>query len=317
MSTGFWTTVTTVTEKKSKVASNVAPESTNSLRSEDDETKKKGDGHENLDYHVDVVIMTAVEDEYVAVRRVFQEIFSEEFASGYKYSLANYEIPNYKKIIVAIFRQNSMGLVAASMTSTYALNKFNPKLLLMCGVCAGIQGKAELGDLIVMSPVYNYGAGKFSAGRFFPDYQQRILDATVRPIIEQMVCDRDLARSIKDAWEHTLGKPSTELAIHLYPGGSGAAVITDEVVIEEIKAHQRTLGAIDMESYAIAEVANAALAKEIPWLVVKGVQDFASPLKNDQYREYCAFCSGLFAKKFLERYFVKYMPETPQTNDSQ
>ena len=53
--------------------------------------------------------------------------------------------------------------------------------------------------------------------------------------------------------------------------------LSHKVVVEEIKAHQRTLGAIDMESYAIAEVANAALAKEIPWLVVKGVQDFAFP----------------------------------------
>lgn len=307
MSIGFWTTVEEVAAKKPSVLSNVAPESTNSLRPEEDEKKQKGERHKILEYHVDVVIMTAVEDEYVAVRRVFQEIFSEEFASGYKYALANYDIPNYKKIIVAIFRQNSMGLVAASMTATYALNKFNPKLLLMCGVCAGIQGKAELGDLIVFSPVYDYGAGKNSAGKFFPDYQQRVLDATVRPIIEQMVCDKELARAIKDGWKSTIGKPNTELTIHLYPGGSGAAVITDEAVVAEIKAHQRTLGAIDMESYAIAEVANAALAKEIPWLVVKGVQDFASPLKNDQYREYCAFCSGLFLKKFLETYFVKYM----------
>ena len=122
-----------------------------------------------------------------------------------------------------------MGMVAASMTATYALNKFNPKLLLMCEACAGIQEKAELGDLIVFSPVYDYGAGKYAAGKFFPDYRQRELDAIVRPIIEQMICDKELARAIKDGWNNTIGKPSTELAIHYYPGGSGAAVITDEV----------------------------------------------------------------------------------------
>lgn len=60
-----------------------------------------------------------------------------------------------------------------------------------------------------------------------------------------------------------------------------------------------------MESYAIAEVANAALTREIPWLVVKGVQDFASPLKDDQYREYSAFVSATFIKKFLD-YFFKH-----------
>lgn len=252
---------------------------------------------------VDVVLMTAVEDEYRVVCKIFKNIFAEYFENGFKYCLVNCEIIDGVNIVIAVFRQNNMGLVSASMTATYALNKFKPNLLLMCGVCAGVKDKANLGDLIIFSPVYDYGSGKYCADHFLPDYRQHQINGVVRPIVEKMCCDINLKREIRDAWENQSGKPITELEIHIYPGGSGAAVITDEGVVEELKTHQRTLGAIDMESYAIAEVANAAMTKEIPWLVVKGVQDFATPLKNDQYREYAAFVSGVFIKKFLQEFY--------------
>lgn len=269
------------------------------------ETKEHEDAVKPEIIVVDAVLMTAVEDEYRMARMVFKDIFAEKYENGFKYCLVHHEICEGNNVVIAIFRQNNMGLVSASMTATFALNKFNPKLLLMCGVCAGVEGKANLGDLIIFSPVFDYGSGKYHNGTFFPDYRQHQIDSQVRPIVEEMKCDINLKREIKDAWENATGKPNTELEIHIYPGGSGAAVVTDESVVNSIRSHQRTLGAIDMESYAIAEVANAALTREIPWLVVKGVQDFASPLKNDVYREYSAFVSATFIKRFLNRFFGK------------
>lgn len=304
----FWNTVDDVIKKKEETRSNKFNNVDNSVIRENEYKQKdiKEDDialKSEIELAVDVVLMTAVEDEYRAVCKIFKNIYAEYFENGFKYCLVNYEIINDVNIVIAIFRQNNMGLVSASMTATFSLNKFKPKLLLMCGVCAGVKDKANLGDLIIFSPVYDYGSGKYSAGHFLPDYRQHQINGVVRPIVEKMCCDINLKREIKDAWENQSGKPITELEIHIYPGGSGAAVITDEGVVEELKTHQRTLGAIDMESYAIAEVANAAMTKEIPWLVVKGVQDFATPLKNDQYREYAAFVSGIFVKKFLEEFY--------------
>lgn len=310
---GFWDNVDEVLEIKGnnreKVASSyIAGKNTenkkNEIKSKEIKEKDKQASSES-ELNADVVLMTAVEDEYIAVRKIFRNVYAEKFENGFKYSLVNCEIVEGKNITIAIFRQNCMGLVSASMTATYAVNKFNPELLIMCGVCAGVKGKANMGDLVVFSPVYDYGSGKYNSGQFLPDYRQRQIDATVRPLVEKMSCDKNLKREIKDAWENQVGRPQTELDIHIYPGGSGATVITDEEVIKKIKMHQRTLGAIDMESYAIAEVANAATTKEIPWLVVKGIQDFATPLKNDEYREFAAYVSGVFVKKFLERFYLK------------
>lgn len=304
----FWNTVDEVRKKKAETRSDRVNNVDNSVIREG-EYKQKDTKENDIalrnenELTVDVVLMTAVEDEYRVVCKIFKNIFAEYFENGFKYCLVNCEIIDGVNIVIAVFRQNNMGLVSASMTATYALNKFKPNLLLMCGVCAGVKDKANLGDLIIFSPVYDYGAGKYCAGHFLPDYRQHQINGVVRPIVEKMCCNINLKREIRDAWENQSGKPITELEIHIYPGGSGAAVITDEGVVEELKTHQRTLGAIDMESYAIAEVANAAMTKEIPWLVVKGVQDFATPLKNDQYREYAAFVSGVFIKKYLQEFY--------------
>ena len=252
-----------------------------------------------LEKNVDIVILTAVEDEYKAVCNVFSPKLIEQYENGYKYSIFSLKSVD-KHMTVAVFRQNEMGMVYASLTATKAINKCNPQIVLMCGVCAGIEGKTNLGDLVVFSPVYDYGSGKYVSGVFMPDFRQCRIDERLRSIVEQMIDDDNLIRQIKDSWQHNIGNPETELRIHIYPSGSGAAVITDDIVINEIKSHQRTIGAIDMESYAIAEVARTT---SLPWLIVKGVQDFANPLKNDTYREYSAHVSSMFLKAFLEKFF--------------
>lgn len=291
---------------------NMPPENPRDTKASNENTVKPKEVKDTADLHnthdtlpdlVDVAIITAVEDEYLAAKKVFKNVFSERFENGFKYSLSNYEVSQGKTITIAIFRQTYMGLVSAAMTAAYAIYKFNPKLMLMCGVCAGVEGKCNLGDLIVFSPVYDYGSGKYTHGQFLPDYRHRQIGAEIRPLVERMCADTQLAREIKDSWDFHPGKPDTELRIHICPGGSGAAVITDEAVIASLKTHQRSLGAIDMESFSIAEVASAATTREIPWLVVKGVQDFATPLKNDTYRQYAAFVSALFLQKFLALYF--------------
>lgn len=291
---------------------NMSPENPRDTNASNESTVKPKEVKDAADLHnthetpsdfVDVAIITAVEDEYLAAKKIFKNISSERFENGFKYCLSNYEVTQGKTITIAIFRQTYMGLVSAAMTAAYAIYKFDPKLMLMCGVCAGIKEKCNLGDLIVFSPVYDYGSGKYAHGHFLPDYRHRQIGAEIRPLVERMCADTQLAREIKDSWDFHLGKPDTELKIHIYPGGSGAAVITDEAVIDSLKTHQRSLGAIDMESFSIAEVASAATAREIPWLVVKGVQDFATPLKNDTYREYAAFVSAVFLQRFLTLYF--------------
>lgn len=271
--------------------------------SDSNQKKSKPTNEARPEKMADVVIVTALQDEYEAVRNVFQNIDRGTYKNGTRSSFVELKISKERKVTIAVIMLGRMGLVSAAVVATSALHRFNPDLLVMCGVCAAISDKIKLGDLIVFSDVYDYDSGKYTDNEFLPDSRPYTIDDLVRTCADQLVGNENKAREIRAAWENKAGKPKTELRIHICPAASGAAVIANKEIAESVKSYKRTMGAIDMESYAIAEAANNPMSRKIPWLVVKGVQDYATSKKNDQYREYAAFASAFFAKMFLKEYF--------------
>lgn len=210
---------------------------------------------------------------------------------------------NGAPIRLALATQHEMGLVSASILSTISLMTYHPKLLLMGGICAGVEGKTSIGDLIVADPVFNYEAGKRTPKGFEANYTQRHLTRKCRELVEELKNDRTFLRTIKDSWDIDTGKPHTEIDVHIAPMGSGSSVLTEPKVLEDISHHQRKITGIDMESFAIGQSAYEVLGEETPWIVVKGVQDYANEDKNDKSREYAAYVSAKFIIEFLRRYF--------------
>lgn len=206
-------------------------------------------------------------------------------------------------IKLALASQREMGLVSASILATISLLTYKPKLLIMGGICAGVEGKTSIGDLIVADPVFNYEAGKRTSNGFKANYTQRHLTRRCKELAEQLQSDRAFLRAIKDSWDLEIGKPQTEIAVHIAPMGSGSSVLTEPKVLEDVSQHHRTITGIDMEAFAIGQSAYEALREEIPWIVVKGVQDYANEDKNDKSREYAAYISAKLIIEFLKRYF--------------
>lgn len=83
---------------------------------------------------------------------------------------------------------------------------------------------------------------------------------------------------------------------------SGSAVRADHP-FEEVRAPVRGTVAIDMESAAFGLVMSRYPL--IPWLVVKGVCDYADENKNDTYHNYAACASALYALSFIQAYVTK------------
>jgi nucleoside phosphorylase len=61
---------------------------------------------------------------------------------------------------VAVTWATDMGMVAASTAAIPLMEKYKPRCISMSGVCAGRQGKVELGDVIVADRLWTYDAGK-------------------------------------------------------------------------------------------------------------------------------------------------------------
>jgi nucleoside phosphorylase len=78
------------------------------------------------------------------------------------------------------------------------------------------------------------------------------------------------------------------LRLHVAPMGSGARVIEDEDIWTFISpAMRKTLG-IEMEAVAIPEVAHRQRQRQLDWLVMKGVMDFADHGRDDHFKAFAA-----------------------------
>ena len=246
----------------------------------------------------DVALVTAMQSpELEQGLQAFSDTWHKEGREGVVYNVATLELQE-SPVTIAAAAQNDIGMVPAAILATKTIQAWRPRLLAMAGVCAGVRGKVELGDVVVGRQVFDYGAGKREAGNLAPDFQPASLNETILSHALALASDRQRLAEIRDLWPIDSGKPRTDLVAHVGPMASGAAVLADETVVKDVTDHQRSLIAIDMEAYGVMRAAAAAIRPPAT-IVVKGVQDFADSAKSDEHREYAAFVSARFLYRLL------------------
>lgn len=271
-------------------------------KSERDATSFESRNGDEPPQRIDLAIITAVaEPELEQVLKAFGPDWRREGKEGVVYHICSYTF-NGIPVTIAAASQNDMGMVPAAILATKTLRAWSPQIVAMTGVCAGVKGKVNLGDIVVGSQVFDYGSGKVVKGKLVPDYQYATVIDHATSFVRAAAGNKKLLKGIKDKWPTESGRPDTELRAAVGPMGCGAAVVADDNLIDGVKQNKRSLIAIDMESYGIMRAAAAAHPPPIG-LVVKGVQDFADSSKNDQYREYAAFVSAQFLRSFLDEYW--------------
>jgi nucleoside phosphorylase len=185
------------------------------------------------------------------------------------------------------------------------LHTFSPRYLAMVGICAGIRGVCNIGDIICADPCWDWGSGKFvdRAGEsdFLQAPSQLRLDSFLRARLMLMEGDQALWDRIKREWS-TGNAPSTELRLRVGPMASGAAVLSDLKSAGNIKEQHRQLAGIDMEAYGIFAAAAESALPQPKAMVLKSVADFADPEKSDNFRDYAAFTSVKALEEFATRY---------------
>ncbi len=189
-----------------------------------------------------------------------------------------------------------MGIAASAVLASKMISTFRPRYLAMTGICAGRLGKSNYGDIVVAEPSWDWGSGKMDSfegqARFRPLPHQLDMDVDFASSIEQM-CDNVelLARIKRDARGK---KPDTELRARVAPMASGAAVIANPKILEELLDDNRGLMALEMEAYGVASACNGSSKPRPLCLIVKSVCDFADEDKSDDFQEYAAETSSRF-----------------------
>ena len=151
-----------------------------------------------------------------------------------------------------IFMHAGWGKVSTAGACQFAIDAFQPQLMVNLGTCGGLEGLAELGEILCVSETAFYDIYESMA-----DYAQAI---------EFYSSKADLSWLPEELTEHT----------------RRARLVSADQDIQP-RAYERLtqeFGAVaaDWESAAFAWVAKR---NGIPWLILRGVSDLVSPTKAE------------------------------------
>lgn len=206
---------------------------------------------------------------------------------------------------VAAVSAARMGMISAGLTVSRVIERLRPRLVAMTGICAGVQGKANLGDVIFADPCWDWQSGKYlreadDSASFAIAPHQLGPTAAARAHIEQIRADRPFLAAISVEGPD---EPPAVPKIIIGPMASGSAVIADAEIVSEIKSQNREVCGIEMECYGVFAAVENATAPKPKALALKAVCDFANPHKNDKIQRYAAYASARVMRELMERYF--------------
>lgn len=189
------------------------------------------------------------------------------------------------------------GMPSSAALAAKMVERFKPKYLVMLGICAGVRGKTNLGDVIVADPSWDCGSGKFAEGAdgsqvFLAAPYPHPLDPQISQIASELAGRPETSRTIKGSWMGA--EPPTALNVRVGPMASGAAVLASSQAILPITAQNRELLGVEMEAYAVMAAADYARRPSPIPIVIKSVCDFADSTKSDDWQRYASFTSAAF-----------------------
>ncbi|WP_459477358.1 phosphorylase family protein [Clostridium saccharoperbutylacetonicum] len=207
-----------------------------------------------------------------------------------------------KSLSVIATSSIQMGMPAAAVTSMKLINNFHPKYIAMVGITAGIREKANFGDILVAEYSWDYGSGKIKFDKkvgttvFVPDPKPIQLKYELREKFAHHKANRSFLSEIKEKCK--IKKPNTDLNVFIGPVASGAAVVENQNLIDDIQGHVRKLVGIEMEAYGVFCAAEFCSDPKPMVFSIKSICDFGDSKKNDDYQEYAAYTSAQYLYHF-------------------
>jgi WD40 repeat protein/nucleoside phosphorylase len=280
---------------------------------------------------LDVCIVCALADEARAflqtVAQRCQVPIEERISPQHRYDYRFATIENHKKepLTLHVSWLPRYGPQEMVLHLTHVIEEFQPRMACMTGICAGDRVHVARGDLVVAERTFSYDQGAFVTDEYGRQVHQH--DTLTYQIEENLLRFLQFFAS----WEALLSDlqyPAAEphpptVHCHIKPLASGSAVRRDNP-FQDIQVPVRGAIAIDMEGAAFGRVMSSH--PPIPWLIVKGVSDYADVEKDDSYHDYAMHAAALYALSVLQAYVTsERLPKqhrpgvaqtTPAANDA-
>ncbi|MGP5213709.1 phosphorylase family protein [Psychrobacter immobilis] len=182
-----------------------------------------------------------------------------------------------------------MGLVDAAITSSRAIEIFQPQIICMSGICAGVKGEVDIYDLVIPEICYQHDSGKWTLDGLVGEPYSVPLDYDLSIKLKSIVVMDSFKDSIMKGLKikrSQIPQDLEEISISTKLGvaSSGSTVVADETMNSNVSNQHRKVIAFDMENYAVYEAARLASSSPI-FFSIKSVVDNGNILKNDSYQE--------------------------------
>jgi nucleoside phosphorylase/CheY-like chemotaxis protein len=257
------------------------------------------------EYKSHAVIICAVENEKRQVlRNGWGWSQANRFDDISPYYISKIGKPGGKRVYLT--SPPRMGLVPASVSAMKSIEVFRPKYLIMCGMMAGIKGRASMGDVVVADPVWNWESGKWISDKgkntFKAAPYQRRLAQPMRNKVDHLI-ESKWIEGAHDEWPGS--KPDAAPDVRRGPVVSGSSVIASSDQLPQMKEQHRELLGLEMETYALHVASEECTPPRPLALSAKSVVDYADSNKPDTYHPYSSFISAQFISRLLVKYTLE------------
>jgi nucleoside phosphorylase len=256
------------------------------------------------EFGIDVLVVTALRSpEMQAVHRLPWNWSAEEPVDDVTFVRRGSYKAGDRSFSVVTSVAPRMGMVSMSLLCGKLIERFCPRIVVMPGICAGVKGRVDLGDVVFAELCWDYQVGKHhvdaaNVSAFASEPYAIGADASVSARIEQLALDHAALAGIGAEWHSPVVAPKLVRA----PMATGSSVLADSSITKLISAQQRKVAAIEMEMYALYAAAEYSCCPKPLVLGIKSVCDFADNEKHDGHQAYAAYTSAAIMRLFLERF---------------
>lgn len=216
-----------------------------------------------------IVILTALKEEYIAVRNHLNNIVDEDKNdTSYESGMFIYKEKIIAKVII---RECGAKNTNASQETERVINYFNPQAIFFVGIAGSRKPKDfGIGDVIFPEKVYSYEGGKSEGGSFYVRPDNALMSYT---LLEKAKKERN-----RDDWKILIkGNWDVEVKADLGVIASGEKVIESYYsgIGKILQDHYNDTSAVEMEGFGFGKAANrqGRETNNILIGVVRGISD--------------------------------------------
>lgn len=224
-----------------------------------------------------IVILTAIQEEYMAVRNHLKEI-TEVDKNDTSYEAGTFEL-NGKDIANVVIRECGAKNTTASQESERAIQYFKPKCMLFVGIAGSRKPKDfTVGDVIFPEKVLSYEGGKSEKNSFKsrPDFAE--ISYTLREIAKKERRKEDWKILIKNEWNQDV-----KADLGIIASGEKLVEHYDSDIGKILTKYFNDTSAVEMEGFGFAKSATSQGRETNDILVgiVRGISDVIEQPESD------------------------------------